>query len=395
MTGWLGPIRPSVRDWSVTWGPDHHTSTMTAVEGLLGNTSMPDEFLMPVGLDSIQKASEERLKRRLVSYYMMGIGGTTLCCLGLVGNTLSMVVLCHREMRSSTYSYLSALSVCDSLVLLFTLILLVNDLEMPRLDQHWPWSNGLYNQLFPYIHPAAFTFQVASIWLTLAFTVDRYLMICHPLRARPYCTISRARKVVLALILTAIVLNVPKFLEYKTQLIVLPPNNATHATTDLTSFGRSKMFRALYHSWVYTACVCVVPFLALAVLNAFLARAVHISRRKGKELNVVERKKNSTTLMLMSVVAVFFLCQMPALVSRTIWAFDSNPGVLFDQMPFYILNETSNLLVILNSAFNIIPYYVFGHRFRNLFRRTFCPLLANNRFDDGDVATQSLSLLRK
>ena len=64
-------------------------------------------------------------------------------------------------MRSSTYSYLSALSVCDSFVLILTMVLLIKDLDKPvRGEDRWPWDVGAYPYLFPFVHPAAFALQV-------------------------------------------------------------------------------------------------------------------------------------------------------------------------------------------------------------------------------------------
>ena len=336
---------------------------------------------------------DDQYARELITYYLMGIGGLTMCCLGLVFNMISLIVLTHKSMRSSTYSYLSALSVCDSLVLLFTLILLIKDVNKPHAgEQHWPWDEGFYPYLFPYVHPAAFTFQVTSIWLTLAFTVDRYIMICHPFKAEPFCSISRARKVILSLFICSIAFNLPKFFEYKTVAIPLPHVNTTKIGCDLTDFGRSPVFRESYHSWLYIVFVCGVPFLALAVLNAFLMHAVRLSRRRGREINVAEKKRNDTTIMLISVVVTFFICQMPALVSRMIWAFEDDTEN-FKALPLYTLNEISSFLIVLNSATNIVPYYFFGARFRKQFWRLFCYcLLKYNRFKKL-TRTFSLTLL--
>ena len=325
---------------------------------------------------SMFRQDDEVYARDLLTYYIMGVGGMTLCCLGLVGNMLSLVVLTQRSMRSSTYSYLSALAVCDSLMLLLTIILLMKDVNRPvKGAPRWAWDEGIYPYLFPYVHPGAFTFQVTSVWLTLAFTVDRYIMICHPFKAEPFCNVSRARKVVCSLYILAFLFNLPKFFEYETVAIHLPMQNGSNKIGwDLTSFGRSHVFRELYHSWFYIAFVCGVPFMTLAVLNGCLMYAVHLSRLRGREINVAEKKRNDTTVMLISVVVVFFICQMPALVSRTIWAFEPDQKA-FHRLPLYTLNEMGNLLIIMNSSINIVPYYFFGRRFRRNFWKLFCRCL--------------------
>ncbi len=205
-------------------------------------------------------------------------------------------------------------------------------------------------------------------------------MICHPFTAEPYCTVSRARRVIAALFVAGALFNIPKFFEYKTVAIHMPHHNGTRIGCDLTKFGRSHIFRELYHSWFYIAFVCGVPFITLAVLNSCLMHAVRLSRLRGRELNMAEKKRNDTTVMLIGVVVTFFICQMPALVSRTIWAFEQNPTA-FKRMPLYTLNEVGNLLIVLNSSINIVPYYFFGRRFRKQFLNLFCScLLQYKRF---------------
>lgn len=308
----------------------------------------------------------------LFNYYLMGIGGTCVCCIGIICNILSVIVLTRRVMNSSTYSYLSALALCDTLALFFTLILYSEDLKYP-VKGELRWAEPVYVYLFPFVHPAAIVFQVTSIWLTLAFTVDRYIMICHPFKAEKMCTVSRARKVIVCLYIFGIIFNIPRFLEYRTGETLVPTLDnrvESRPVVKYTSLGLNKLFLDLVHSYFYLIFVCGIPFVTLSILNSFLIYAVHLSRKKGRQINAKERKRNDTTVMLIGVVVIFLICQGPALIARMVYAIDFNYATT--SVTFHIINELGNFLVIINSAINIVPYYFFGKRFRKEFWRLFC-----------------------
>lgn len=309
----------------------------------------------------------------LITYYVMGIAGVAVCCFGVIGNLLSALVLTRKKMYTSTYCYLAALAICDLFFVLCTLTLLLKDTRKPvKGATSWPYP-GVYPYLFPYLHPAAFTLQVTSVWLTLAFTVDRYIMICHPYHAEPFCTVRRARIVVVAVLLTSVLFNIPRFFEYHTVAVFYPPSEGFQIGCDLTDFGNHRVFKELYHSWFYIVLNFGLPCITLAILNAFLVNAVRLSRRRRRqELNSTEKNRVDTTVMLIGVVIIFFICQLPALVSRTIWGFFREGAQAFTDVSLYTLNETASFLVVLNSSINIVPYYFFGRRFRKQFLALFC-----------------------
>ncbi|CAH1784138.1 unnamed protein product [Owenia fusiformis] len=334
------------------------------------NISQLENFTLDDNDGNCDEQCGERYMQALISHYLMGITGLVFCCLGIFGNTLSVIVLSRRSMRSSsTYVYMIGLAICDTLVLICTVMVVFKDSVHPSKigsDSH-ELLNRVYVYMFPYAHGFAYTFMVTSIWLTLAFTVDRYIMICHPFKAEYMCTVNKAKIVIIALYIGGILFNIPKFLEYKLLSISVP--NRTLYFTDWTELGQSQVYKQVYHSWLYFIFVWGIPFVTLAILNAFLMHAVRQSRKKGKQLNIQEKKRNDTTVMLIGVVVIFFICQVPALISRMVYAFHSS---LSWRTSGYALNEVANFLVVLNSAINIVPYYFFGKKFRREFWRTFC-----------------------
>ncbi len=74
---------------------------------------------------------------------------------------------------------------------------------------------GLYYwHVFPYatpfVYPVGLIAQTSSAYLTLCVTVERYVAVCRPLKARAICTYGRARACVLALGACAVAYNVPR-----------------------------------------------------------------------------------------------------------------------------------------------------------------------------------------
>lgn len=112
---------------------------------------------------------------------------------GVIGNVCTCIVIArNRYMHTATNYYLFSLAVSDLLLLV---------LGLPQ-DLHHLWSK------FPYAFGEAFcilrgwsseTSTNASILTITAFTVERYLAICHPIRAHTMSRLSRAIKFIIVI----------------------------------------------------------------------------------------------------------------------------------------------------------------------------------------------------
>jgi len=97
---------------------------------------------------------------------------------GVSGNLVNVAVLTRRSMKSSTNSYLTALAVCDILYLIFALTMTLNHysgVSSSAWYQHYrlPFGRSLTD-----------TASNTGIWLTLTFTVERYIGVCHPMKGK-------------------------------------------------------------------------------------------------------------------------------------------------------------------------------------------------------------------
>ncbi len=299
-------------------------------------------------------------------YYAWGVVGSVISVFGLLGNILSIVVLSNRRMRSSTSCYLISQAVYDSLVIIALLLFM----SLPAIFfQTHPPALVPYYKFFPYLqpvgYPLALTVQMCSIYTTVGFTVERYIAVCYPLKAAKMCTISRARKSNAVILLCCIMYNIPRWLEYQTVTYFNPHTNITEVDYNRTAIGANRTFQHIYFIYMHLFFMLVIPFMVVMVLNLFLARAVRRSATAQGKVSHKQRRENNLTVMLISVVAVFLICQVPSI-------FDNIFSVTLDTKttntrPFIVLTCLSSLMVVTNSAANFYLYCVFGKKFRQVF----------------------------
>ena len=88
-----------------------------------------------------------------------------------------------------------------------------------------------------------------------------------------------------------------------------------------------------------------------------------------------EASEQRITIMLISVVVVFLVCQLPQAILKlyTVYVV-STPGALTAarRLELAIGGNFCNLLVIINSAVNFVLYSALSAKFRQTFERTFC-----------------------
>ncbi|XP_031338832.1 thyrotropin-releasing hormone receptor-like [Photinus pyralis] len=117
---------------------------------------------------------------------------------GLIGNLLSCIVFLttHLRMRSSSY-YLAALAVADFTFLAILLLVHCSFNNVIEIYNQKGWC-----QSFVYLSTVCSTL---SVWLVVAFTVERFIAVRYPLQRPQICTIARAKLVISVLCLIALI----------------------------------------------------------------------------------------------------------------------------------------------------------------------------------------------
>lgn len=119
-----------------------------------------------------------------------------------------------------------------------------------------------------------------SIWLTVSFTVERYIAVCHPMRGQLICTESRARKVIVLVYAFCFVTTVTTPLEYEAVEMQDPKDNSTQIfSVTFTKLSNNRTYRTVFY-WFTTVTFVFVPLILLGIFNSFLIHAVHKSQQQ-------------------------------------------------------------------------------------------------------------------
>ncbi|KAK2148294.1 hypothetical protein LSH36_504g02013 [Paralvinella palmiformis] len=113
---------------------------------------------------------------------------------GLVGNAMVVIVVLRtRSMHTPTNCYLVSLAIADVLLLISAPLPTIVEYFL-IIDQFVLGPVGCALMVFTQY----LGINVSSLSIT-AFTVERYIAICHPMKAQTMCTVRRAKRIIVAL----------------------------------------------------------------------------------------------------------------------------------------------------------------------------------------------------
>ncbi|XP_055389545.1 FMRFamide receptor [Condylostylus longicornis] len=297
-------------------------------------------------------------------FWICGVILNFVGLLGILGNILSMIILSRPQMRSSINYLLIGLARCDTVLIITSILLFGIPSIYPYTGYLFYYYYYIYPNISPCMFPLAMAAQTSSVYMTFTVTLERYVAVCHPLKARALCTYGRAKIYFIICILFAFLYNIPRFWE----VIVITNDNDNDNNVIFcviaSSLRRNDQYINIYIHWCYLIFIYFIPFLSLAILNCLIYRQVQKANRERQRLSRTERREIGLATMLLCVVIVFFLLNFLALYTNILEAFY---GIIDD----YLI-KISNLLVTINSSANFIIYVIFGEKFKRIFLLLFC-----------------------
>ncbi|KAM6994283.1 thyrotropin-releasing hormone receptor [Tautogolabrus adspersus] len=306
---------------------------------------------------------------KVVSVFLVSL----ICGVGIVGNVMViLVVLTTKHMRTPTNCYLVSLAAADLMVLTAA--------GLPNITDalHGQWVFGYVGCLgITYFQYLGINASSCSI---TAFTVERYIAICHPIKAQFLCTLTRAKRIIMLVwTLTSVYCVMWLFLS--------DTKNLVYDNVVLLSCAY-KVSRNHYLPIYFTdfAVFYVLPLMLATVLYGLIARILILnplpsdprdSTKKWKKgasqggrmmgssssSSTTAASRRQVTKMLAVVVILFALLWMPY---RTLVVVNSFLDKAYLDTWFLLF---CRLCIYLNSAINPVIYNAMSQKFRAAFKK--------------------------
>ncbi|KAK6186501.1 hypothetical protein SNE40_008530 [Patella caerulea] len=299
-----------------------------------------------------------------------------LIILGTFGNLFSFIILRRRPMlKVSTYFYLASLAIADSLVLYIGLLRIwIN--ELTGID-----AMDLTNWLCKLTCVFGYFSSDFSVWLIIAVTVERFIVVCFPFKANGMCNVSRARKVIVLLIVIMFSINL-HFL-FTVELVTTPVDGK-----NIVNCEAAAPFPVLVDQawpWVDAIIYSFVPFVTITVLNILIIRQVlkaHGSRERLQNFGdrrVLETRRQMSevtsklTAMLLTVSFTFLLTTLPMNITLIVTYFwNKEDRELENTAKFHLVKTITELLMYVNHSMNFFLYCATGRKFRQQVLKLVC-----------------------
>ncbi|XP_052097037.1 neurotensin receptor type 1-like [Mytilus californianus] len=308
---------------------------------------------------------------------------------GFLGNSLSLTVFLSRNMRNlSASSYLAALSVSDLLVLIFYvtvewlkrgLVYLLPEFKLHFLDQNGTCQTLLY---------IAYVLRFLSSWLVTAFTIERYIGVCHPLYRRYICSLPGSRRIIFGVMIASCIIVI-----YKP---VLSGVYLSHDGIHYCTGSKDHDFLSFVLDSIFALLITLVPFVIISVLNVLIMRKLCLRKSHRENRSKISSQSSSDasfirlefTLILFTISFCFITFNGPYFI---VWFRNflhskhlskhlqySNYGVEYWQGILYI----TKTIFYMNYCINFFLYSITGRHFRREVKSllTFKHKMTSSRF---------------
>ncbi|XP_071329114.1 neurotensin receptor type 1 [Trachinotus anak] len=344
----------------------------------LAQTLFGNKSLSPFDNSTVASSPDEEdleVNTDVYSKVIVTVIYVVLFAVGSLGNSITLYTLLTKKtlqnLQSTVHYHLASLAVSDLLILVLSMpIELYNFIWF-----HHPWVFGdTVCRGYYFLRDScsyATSLNIASL------SMERYMAICHPFKAKSIMSRSRTKKLISAIWLASFVLATP--------MLFVMGQETRKGEKICTAIVSPVTMKAVLQVNAFLS--FVVPMVAISVLNGVIANQLLQMFREAEQenrvciiggnptmLNVTVEPNRAQSLrhgvlVLRAVVIAFVVCWLPYHARRLMFCYISDwSDDLYDFYHYFYM--LTNILFYVSSAINPILYNLVSATYRQIFFST-------------------------
>lgn len=222
------------------------------------------------------------------------VSNPIITIVSVVCNALTLMIMSQRSLRRTSVAvYLSALAASDSLVLILDIF---NNWFRTVLKIYLLGISGPFCKFHRFFFRVAYTY---SAWLVTSVSVERFIVVWFPLRAKTVCSYRNT-------VATVAAMPVPIAALYLTNLWAWGVDGSGECSISDDWLDFQSNAAAVISGIAYSFC----PVVLLAFFTAAIGLRLSLARRRRRQMaleaSTAEKKENRLTLTIV-VICIFYV----------------------------------------------------------------------------------------
>ncbi|XP_072356639.1 probable G-protein coupled receptor 139 [Scyliorhinus torazame] len=259
------------------------------------------------------------------------------------------------------------------------LVMIINVMMFQIFSYHFPHSFLSHTPVCKFILYLTAVSLDLSVWFTVSFTFDRFIIICYQTFKTKYCTERTAALVITMFSILTFIKNIPVFIAFESDQII----NKLWWGCRANLVFVSSPFGAVY-KWFYSIWRVWLPFTLIVLFNSLTIRRVLVASRARRRLrghssenqsdSEMENRRKSI-ILLFTISGSFILFWLTENVSFVTTRLSNTNNYRGDRTASaYIATETGAMIKLLNSCINTFIYAATQRKFREELKKVLkCP----------------------
>ena len=333
--------------------------------------------------EGITDSRSETFNCNLLKFITDGIVVLTIFVVGLICNTLAIVVFWPKRKMNSTSFLLIVLAFLDVGVVGTYMINVTISAFCLYFKTCSFYMRYIWVLTTTYLWPVSSALHLASTWQVTLVMFHRYMAACHPHKYTSWTSMAHTRIQIISILVCSMTYNIPRFVD----ILAKPSPDGSRFIFVATALGKSKIYGYVYDVGLYYIIIYVVPFTALTYMTIRLMRVLQKSRKTHQIMTKAKKEENDLTFTLVIVVLVYMVCQIMNPIRRGL-----SMGLPAEDLacgkPYSFVSFMTTMGIVLNSSCNFFIYCLCGKGFRRSLLKTL-HFGRNNTVSDLPLASAS------